>query len=108
MGKSVLIDFAKPDSLICVLITTDCLTMGVHFPDVRNVIHWGLHDSIIQYWQQLGREGLNVQPSFSYLYAHSRSIQHRNDCIVDLYHACQKPVLNVLDVMFHLTRKYYL
>ncbi len=30
----VLIDFAKPDSLICVLITTDCLSMGVHFPDV--------------------------------------------------------------------------
>ena len=30
----VLINFAKPDSLICVLITTDCLSMGVHFPDV--------------------------------------------------------------------------
>ncbi len=64
--------------------------MGVHFPDVRNVIHWGLPDSIIQYWQQLGQAGHDGQPSFSYLYAHSRSIQHRSDCIIDLYHVCHK------------------
>ena len=45
--------FRMASSVIRVLIATVAFGMGVDIPDIRIVVHWGLPDNIMQYWQQV-------------------------------------------------------
>ena len=49
----ILKEFVKCTSTIRLLVTTVALGLGVQIPDVRYVVHWGLGDSVLQYWQEI-------------------------------------------------------
>ena len=55
-GKDAIVSsFHTADSQLYVVICTLCL--GVNFPDVRQVIHWGPPSDIEEYMHQTGRAG---------------------------------------------------
>ena len=64
----ILKEFVKCTSTIRLLVTTVALGLGVQIPDVRYVVHWGLGDSVLQYWQEIGRAGRDGQPARSIAY----------------------------------------
>ena len=79
----VQITFCRQDSSIRVLVSTVALGLGVQIPDVRLVIHWGLTDSILQYWQDIGRAGRNGQPALALAYT-KPAVPHSKDSLLRL------------------------
>ena len=45
-----------------IIIASSALSMGVNFPDVRYVIHWGPSRNMLDYHQQSGRGGRDNKP----------------------------------------------
>ena len=61
---SILSEFKKTTvlfQLICDILATDCLALGVHFPDVRFVIHWGTPKSLVIIFNKLVEENAMVR-----------------------------------------------
>jgi superfamily II DNA helicase RecQ len=50
-------EFTKVDSEVRVIICTVAFGMGVEIGDVCRVIHWGKSNSMLEYWQEVGRAG---------------------------------------------------
>jgi superfamily II DNA helicase RecQ len=46
-----------------IIIASSALSMGVNFPDVRYVIHWGPSRNMLDYHQQSGRGGRDNKPT---------------------------------------------
>ncbi len=67
-------DFPKQNGILKILIATVAFGMGVNIPDVRQIIHWGLPDTTLLYWQELGRAGRDGEQAISICYAFKRSI----------------------------------
>ena len=63
MKEMVVDQFSKQNSSLRLIIATAALSMGVDFPDVRQVIHWGIPSTIEQYVQEIGRAGRDNLPS---------------------------------------------
>ena len=55
--KERLIHAFKVGGTIRVAITTSALSMGINFPDVRYIIHWGPPRNMTDYHQESGRAG---------------------------------------------------
>ena len=53
--ESILTSFKKVGSHIRVLFSTVAFGMGVQIPDVDVVIHYGLPENLLTYWQETGR-----------------------------------------------------
>jgi superfamily II DNA helicase RecQ len=53
----ILQEFSKPDSVIRLVICTIAFGMGINISDIELVIHWGACDSLMDYWQEVGRAG---------------------------------------------------
>ena len=51
-----------------VQITTIALSLGVQIPDVRIIIHWMHLESVLTYWQEIGRAGRDQKPATSITY----------------------------------------
>lgn len=66
--------FTKSESIIRLVICTVAFGLGVNIPNVRNVIHWGASDSVLQYWQEVGRAGRDGNKSVAHYYATKTSI----------------------------------
>ena len=47
-----------------VLITTLAFGMGIPISDVINVIHWGLPDDVLDYWQGVGQCTRDGRPDY--------------------------------------------
>ena len=73
--------FTRPDSHIRVVAATVALGLGVNIPDVRIVIHWGVPDSVMVYWQEVGRAGRDGKPALAI--AHSKAGDSCKGKVVD-------------------------
>ena len=47
-------------------------------PDVRFILHGGGSESVLQYWQEVGRAGRDGKKATTYMYATKPSIVHAN------------------------------
>ena len=53
------LDFKSPFSMICIIVATILLRMGVNVPDVEQVILWQflIRNDLRDYWQRLNYGG---------------------------------------------------
>lgn len=58
----------KTDGKKRVAIASNALCMGINFPDVRYIIHWGPPRNLLNYHQQSGRAGRDGKPSMLSLF----------------------------------------
>lgn len=70
----ILPEFSKPDSILRLIICTISFGMGINIPDIEVVVHWGACDSMIDYWQEVGRAGRDGRASKAMYYVTPRSI----------------------------------
>ena len=50
-------EFPKHNSKVRVIVCTVAFGMGVEIRDVNRVIYWGKSNSMLEYWQEVGRAG---------------------------------------------------
>lgn len=85
--QHILKTFKSPDSKIRLVICTVAFGMGVNIPDIRIVLHWGVCDTVLEYWQEVGRAGRDGILSYAYYYATRVSIAHAT---ADMKTMCNK------------------
>lgn len=61
--KDRVVDSFKGDGKKRVVIASSALSMGVNFPDVRLIIHWGPARNLLDYHQESGRGGRDNKPT---------------------------------------------
>ena len=73
---SVMERFTKTSSLR-IVIATVAFGMGIHCPDVRLAIHWGVPEDVEMYIQQSGRVGRDGLPSYGLLVYSSKDLNKK-------------------------------
>ena len=76
-SQKILDTFKNRDSQLRVLFSTIAFGMGIQIPDVTVVIHWGVPNSILSYWQEVGRAGRDGHQAYAICYAYGRSMDKR-------------------------------
>ena len=61
MREKVLTSFAKENSKLRIVITTTAFSVGIHCPDIQQIIHYGTPSVPEQYIQEIGRAERNGQ-----------------------------------------------
>ena len=59
-----------------IIIATSALSMGVNFPDVRYVVHWGPACNLLDYHQQAGKAGRDGNTSDIVVIYHGQQLSH--------------------------------
>ena len=67
MKKMISSLFMERSSTLRVILATAAFGMGVDFPDIEQVIHWGPPSDLEQYAQEVGRAGRKGQQSVAIL-----------------------------------------
>lgn len=80
----ILHEFSKPDSILRLIICTIAFGMGINIPDIEVVVHWGACDSMMDYWQEVGRAGRDGRASKAMYYVTPRSILQTSDTMKEL------------------------
>ena len=73
--QQITAEFRKQDSSIRCLISTVAFGMGIDIPDVHWIVHWGESNTVVQYWQEVGRCGRNGQPAEAITYHDGTQLQ---------------------------------
>ncbi len=53
--EKLLLECMSRESRVRCIVTTVAFGMGIQVPDVKYVLHWGPPDSLLSYWQEVGR-----------------------------------------------------
>ena len=60
--------FCTTGGKLRLIVATTAFGLGIDYPDIQQVIHWGLPDNIEEYVQHSGRGGRNGSSSTAILY----------------------------------------
>lgn len=80
----ILHEFSKPDSILRLIICTIAFGVGINIPDREVVVHWGACDSMMDYWQEVGRAGRDGRAFKAMYYVTPRSILQTSDTMKEL------------------------
>lgn len=69
----------KGQGLKRVAIATTALSIGVNFPDVRYIVHFGPARTLLDFHQQAGRAGRDVDPSDVIVFFYGQQLSHCED-----------------------------
>tara|TARA_Y100000589_G_scaffold243017_1_gene230613 strand:+ start:671 stop:2551 length:1881 start_codon:yes stop_codon:yes gene_type:complete len=64
-----------------IIVATNAFGMGIDKPDVRFVLHFGLPNSLEEYYQEAGRSGRDGKPSKAALFFNRNDIQNLNSLL---------------------------
>lgn len=68
---------------IDVIFATNAFGMGIDIPDIRNVIHFMIPESVEQYYQEIGRAARDKQAANAYVLYTNKNVQVRKDHFID-------------------------
>ena len=87
---------------IRVMVSTNAFGMGINKPDVRQVIHYDLPESIESYFQEAGRAGRDVKPAWASLLYNNRDITD-----VKKRNAASFPPIATIKKVYNLLGNYF-
>jgi len=79
--QEVLKDFREGKSTI--VFATNAFGMGIDIPDIRNVIHFMIPESVEQYYQEIGRAGRDEKGATAYILYSNKNVQVRRTHFID-------------------------
>ncbi len=85
-----------------VMVSTNAFGMGIDKPDVRQVIHYDLPDSIESYFQEAGRAGRDQKPAWASLLYNNRDITD-----VKKRHAASFPPIATIKKVYNQLGNYF-
>lgn len=86
----ILKEISKPDSVIRLAICTIAFGMGINIPDIDLIIHWGACNSVMDYWQEVGRAGRDGRKAKALYFVTPGSIVHVSEEMKELCKAMDK------------------
>ncbi|KAL3831292.1 hypothetical protein ACJMK2_023062 [Sinanodonta woodiana] len=75
----ILEDFVKLQGFIRVLICTVAFSIGIQVDDIDVVVHWGIENSVLSYWQEVGRCSRDGRKGYGIWYIFPRSFSRCSD-----------------------------
>ena len=85
-----------------VMVSTNAFGMGIDKPDVRQVIHYDLPDSVESYFQEAGRAGRDIKPAWASLLYNTRDITE-----VKKRHHASFPPLDTIKKVYNQLGNYF-
>ena len=80
-NKEIIFQSLKQDGRKRIVVATSALSMGVNFPDIRNVIIFGPPCCILDFHQEVGHAGHDGLSSNCYTYYYGQQVSHCKDDI---------------------------
>ena len=87
---------------IRIMVSTNAFGMGIDKPDVRQVIHYDLPDSIESYFQEAGRAGRDTKPAWASLLFNNRDISD-----IKKRHEASYPPIATIRKVYHQLGNYF-
>ena len=81
--KDRIVQSFKGDGKKRVAVTTTALSMGVNFPDVRYIVHWGPPRDLLDYHQKSGRGGRDGLTADVVTFFHGQQLSHCEQAVKD-------------------------
>ena len=82
--KRSLESFHDEEGICRLVFATNAFGMGVNFPDIRQIIHYGPRRQMEELVQQIGRAGRDGKPALAILLFTGHHLQHCNQSVKDL------------------------